>query len=74
MEWLRYHIVNDGHKKSTILKYLKENKEVREISQIFSDSSASHLEILEAGIRLFLLLYGAKETTLKMHRNINTQD
>ena len=74
MEWLRYHIVNDGHRKSTILKYLKENKEVREISQIFSDSSASHLEILEAGIRLFLLLYGAKETTLKMHRNINTQD
>ena len=31
-----------GHGKSTILKYLKENKEVREISQIFSDSSASH--------------------------------
>ena len=70
MEWLRYHIVNDGHRKSTILKYLKENKEVREISQIFSDSSASHLEILEAGIRLFLLLYGAKETTLNMHRYI----
>ena len=39
-----------GHGKSTILKYLKENKEVREISQIFSDSSTSHLEILEAGI------------------------
>ena len=70
MEWLRYHIVNDGHRKSTILKYLKENKEVREISQIFSDSSASHLEILEAGIRLFLLLYGAKETTLNMHRYV----
>ena len=31
-----------GHGKSTILKYLKENKEVREISQIFSDSSARH--------------------------------
>ena len=70
MEWLRYHIVNDGHRKSTILKYLKENKEVREISQIFSDSSASHLEILEAGIRLFLLLYGAKEATLNIHRYI----
>ena len=70
MEWLRYHIVNDGHRKSTILKYLKENKEVREISQIFSDSSASHLEILEAGIRLFILLHGAKETILNMHRNI----
>ena len=37
-----------GHGKSTILKYLKENKEVREISKIFSDSSTSHLEILEA--------------------------
>ena len=60
-----------GYGKSTILKYLKENKEVREISQlIFSDSSASHLEILEAGIQLFLLLYGAKETTLNMHRYI----
>ena len=59
-----------GHGKSAILKYLKENKEVQEISQIFSDSSASHLEILEAGIRLFLLLYGAKETTLNMHRYV----
>ena len=56
-----------GHGKSTILKYLKENKEVREISQIFTDSSASHLEILEAEIQLFLLLYGAKQTTLNMH-------
>ena len=55
-----------GHGKSTILKYLKENKEVQETSQIFSDYSASHLEILEAGIRLFLLLYGAKETTLNI--------
>ena len=59
-----------GHRKSTILKYLNENKEVREISQIFSDSSASHLKILEARIRLFLLLYGAKETTLNMYRYI----
>ena len=56
-----------GHGKSTILKYLKENKEVGEISQVFTDSSASHLEILEAGIQLFLLMYGAKETTLNMH-------
>ena len=55
-----------GHGKSTIFKYLKENKEVQETSQIFSDYSASHLEILEAGIRLFLLLYGAKETTLNI--------
>ena len=39
-----------GHRKSTILKYLKENQKVQEISQIFSYSSASHLEILEAGI------------------------
>ena len=59
-----------GHGKSTILKHLKENEEVREISQVFTDSSASHLEILEAGIRLFLLLYGAKETTLNIHRYI----
>ena len=56
-----------GHGKFTILKYLKETKEVREISQIFTDSSASHLEILEAGIQLCLLLYGAKQTTLNMH-------
>ena len=67
MEWLRYHTVTYGHGKSTILKYLKENKEVGEISQVFKDSSASHLEILEAGIQLFLLMYGAKETTLNMH-------
>ena len=59
-----------GHGKSTISKYLKENKAVREINQIFSDSNASHLEILEAGIRLFLLLYGAKEATLNIHRYI----
>ena len=39
-----------GHGKSTILKYLKENKEVRQISQIFLDSSVSYLEILVAGI------------------------
>ena len=59
-----------GNGNSTMLKYLKENKEVREINQIFTDSSASHLEILEAGIRLFLLMYGAKQATLNMHRYI----
>ena len=69
MEWLRYQIVNVRAWK-TVLKYLKENKEVQEISQIFTDSIASHLKILEAGIRLFLLVYGAKQTTLNMHRYI----
>ena len=59
-----------GHGKSTILKYLKEKNEVREISQIFTDSGASHLEILKAGIRLFLLMYGAKQMALNMHRYI----
>ena len=50
-----------GHLKYTFLKYLKENKEVRQISQIFTDLSASHLEILKTGVRSFLLLYGANK-------------
>ena len=62
--------VTYGHRKSTMLKYLKENKEIREIRQIFIDSSASHLEILEAGFRLFLLLYGAKQKNLNIRRYI----
>ena len=60
----------DGHGKPTILKYLKENKQVREISQIFKNWSASQLKLLETGIRLFLLMFGAKQTTLNIHRYI----
>ena len=57
-----------GHGKLTIIKYLKEKEEVRNISKIFCDLNASHLEITEAGIRLFLLLYGAKQTSLRVQR------
>ena len=49
-----------GHGKLTIIKYLKEKEEVRNITKIFCDLHASHLEMTEAGIRLILLLYGAK--------------
>ena len=55
------------HGKSTILKYLKGKNEIQEISQTFTDSSASNLQILKAEIRLFLLLYGAKQRMYYIH-------
>ena len=69
MKWLRYHIDNEQTWNIHNFKISKRNKEVWEISQIFTDSRASHLKTLEAGIRSFLLLNGAKQTTLNMHRH-----
>lgn len=60
MERLRHDIINLWTWKTTIIKYLKEKEEVRNITKVFCDLHASHLEMTEAGIRLILLLYGAK--------------
>ena len=51
-----------GQGKTGLLKKLKESPDIQHISSLMIDSTASTEEIGVAGIRLFVHLYGAKQT------------
>ena len=49
-----------GKGKQSIFKYIKESEEVRRCCQIFKDENASRRQIGEAGVSVFIELYGGK--------------
>ena len=58
-----------GHGKTHLLKKMKQNKEIQQISSLMIDPDVTQEEIGKAGIRLFVLLYdGKREESLNRLR------
>ena len=51
-----------GQGKTGLLKKIKESPDIQQISSLMIDSSASTEDAGSAGIRLFVYLYGGKQT------------
>ena len=50
-----------GHGKTTLLKKLKASEVIQEISSVLCNPNASQEEIGQAGLQLFVILYGGKQ-------------
>ena len=50
-----------GHGKTTLLKKLKASEVIQEISSVLCNPNALQEEIGQAGLRLFVILYGGKQ-------------
>lgn len=50
-----------GHGKTNLLKKMKQSEELQQISSVISNPQATEEEVGNAGIRLFVILYGGRE-------------
>ena len=51
-----------GQGKTTLMKKIKESQEIQQISSLMSDPNTTKEEVGSAGIKLFVHLYGGKQT------------
>ena len=52
--------------KTSLLKKLETSKHLRDLMDVLSDKNADQVEVGDAGIELFLNLYGGKDTLSKL--------
>ena len=50
-----------GHGKTSLLKRIKESKEIQQISSLMSEHSATAEQIGKAGTRLYVITYGGRQ-------------